>query len=53
MTDQKPKPLLIRLPPDLKAWLETEAQKHHRTQNGQVNFILEEARKQQEQGNEN
>lgn len=38
--------LLLRLPPDLKAWLKDEAEKNRRSLNSEVLMILEGYRRQ-------
>ena len=37
--------LLLRLPPDLKAWLKDEAEKNRRSLNSEILMILEKCRK--------
>lgn len=39
--------LVLRLPPELKQWLEEQAQANHRSLNGEALVALEQYRKQQ------
>lgn len=48
MPDAREK-LLLRLPPDLKAWLRAEAEKNRRSLNSEVLVRLEESHKQANQ----
>jgi hypothetical protein len=40
-------PLQVRVPTDLKAWLKEQAQKNHRSLNGELVYRLERSRQQE------
>lgn len=39
----------LRIPEELKEWVEAQAQKNHRTQTAQLVFLISEEKKRQEQ----
>lgn len=44
-------PFGLRLPPDLKAWLQEQADKNHRSLNGEITKRLEDSRREERRGN--
>lgn len=40
-------PFGLRLPPDLKAWLQEQADKNHRSLNGEITKRLEDSRREE------